>query len=452
MLRKTVQTNGELATGLITTLVNLETQAVGIHKVGGDIFEQFTGADHLDDYLPFIKHYKTGQAYLSLRYNVLMKFGIFLAPFHSLKENPTQSLARDLELVSHLDQLGYDYAWIGEHHSGGMEIIASPEVFIAMAAAQTSQIRLGTGVSSLSFHHPLILADRIMQLDHMTRGRVAFGVGPGALPSDARMMGIDPVKQRDMMLESLTALVPLLRGETVSQKTDWFELHEARLQLNSYSKPHIEMAVASQVSPSGARAAGTFGLGLLSVGATTTGGFNALATNWEIYERKAKEFNQPIDRGSWSLVGPMHIAETREKAFENVQFGIEEWVNYFKEVAALPIAPDGQDPAEALVESGLAVIGTPDDAINQLERLQSESGGFGSYLHMAHNWADWVQTKRSYELFARYVAPHFQGSNQTRHLSFKAAAANHSQNAQRVEQAIANEFAKDEAEQNKTGS
>ena len=112
-----------------------------------------------------------------------MRFGIFIAPFHPLGENPHLALRRDLELVEWLDQLGYDEAWIGEHHSAGYEIIASPELFIAAAAERTRHIRLGTGVSSLPYHHPLMLADRIIQLDHMTRGRVMFGVGPGALPS-----------------------------------------------------------------------------------------------------------------------------------------------------------------------------------------------------------------------------------------------------------------------------
>lgn len=375
-----------------------------------------------------------------------LKFGIFLAPFHSLRENPTQALARDLELVQTLDQLGYDYAWIGEHHSGGMEIIASPEVFIAQAAAVTKHIKLGTGVSSLTFHHPFILADRMMQLDHMTQGRVAFGMGPGALPSDAQMLGIDTLKQRDMMLEAIEVLVPLLKGETVSRTTDWFELHDARLQLGSYSKPHIEMAVASQVSPAGARAAGSHGLGLLSVGATTSGGFNALAANWEIYERKAKENNQVIDRSTWSLVGPMHIAETREQAMANVRHGLGEWITYFKDVAALPIAPDEGDPAEALVESGLAVIGTPDDAIAQIQRLEEQSGGFGAFLHMANNWADWAETKRSYELFARYVAPVFQGRSQPRQESYRWAAGQQASYMKKVEQAIGNEIAKDEKE------
>lgn len=382
-----------------------------------------------------------------------LKFGIFLAPFHPIRENPTAALERDLELVELLDRLGYDYAWIGEHHSAGFEIIASPELFIAAAAQRTRHIKLGTGVSSLPYHHPFMLADRIMQLDHMTRGRVAFGVGPGALPSDAFMMGINPAEQRDMMLEAIEVLVPLLRGERVTKKTKWFELNEAQLQLKPYSSPMVEMAVASQVSPAGARAAGTFGLGLLSIGATSAGGFNALAPNWEIYERKAAEHDQTVDRKKWSLVGPVHIAETREQAFENVRFGIGDWITYFQEVAALPVAPtDGADPAQAMVDSGLAVIGTPDDAIEQIKRLKEQSGGFGCFLQMAHNWADWAQTRRSYELFARYVMPEFQSRNSNRTDSYNWTAKNHEKFMGAVGGAIMKEIEKDEAEKKAKGT
>src|SRR5580658_3499553 len=128
-----------------------------------------------------------------------LRAGIFLAPFHPVDEDPTLALRRDIDLIEHLDRIGYDEAWIGEHHSAGYEIIASPEVFIAVAAERTRHIRLGTGVNSLPYHHPLMLADRIMLLDHLTRGRVMLGCGPGALPSDAYMMGIDPMRQREML-------------------------------------------------------------------------------------------------------------------------------------------------------------------------------------------------------------------------------------------------------------
>ena len=378
-----------------------------------------------------------------------MRCGIFIAPFHPTHENPDLALRRDFELVEWLDQLGYDEAWIGEHHSAGYEIIASPELFIAAAAERTRHIMLGTGVSSLPYHHPLMLADRINQLDHQTRGRAIFGVGPGALPSDAFMMGIDVLKQRDMMDEAIGVLVPLLRGETVTHKSDWFELRDARLQLAPFTRPHIEICVASQVSPAGARAAGKHGIGLLSIGATSTGGFNALAMNWKICADRAAEHGHEAQRSAWRLVGPMHIAETREKARENVRFGLANWLRYFQEVAALPLAPAGSidNAIDALVGSGLAVIGDPDDAFAQLERLEKQSGGFGCFLQMAHNWADFAETRRSYELFARYVTPRFQQLNVNRDASMNWAAANRPTFIGAMGNAINREIQKHVAEQ-----
>jgi limonene 1,2-monooxygenase len=357
-----------------------------------------------------------------------LRFGIFLAPFHPVGQSPTVALERDLDLLVHLDRLGFDEAWIGEHHSAGFEIIASPEVFIAVAAERTKHLRLGTGVSSLPYHHPFILADRMMLLDHLTRGRIMIGVGPGALPSDAFMMGIEVAKQRDMMEEALEAILALLQSdEPVTYKTDWFTLNDARLQLRPYQRPHPEIAVAAQVSPSGPRAAGRFGCSLLSIGATSLGGFDALGYHWDVMEERAEQFGIPADRGGWRLVGPMHLAETREQAIADVDFGLAEWVDYFARVAALPLAPDAANHAslvDALNASGFAVIGTPEDAIAQIARLKEQSGGFGTFLLMGHEWADTEATRRSYELFARYVAPVFQGSAETLTASRDWAAEN----------------------------
>src|SRR5690606_19476336 len=195
-----------------------------------------------------------------------MKFGIFLAPFHALGENPTLAIHRDLELVEWLDRLGYDEAWIGEHHSGGWETIASPEVFIAAAAERTKHIRLGTGVSSLPYHHPLMIADRIVLLDHLTRGRVMFGVGPGALSSDALMMGIEPATQRPRMEEALDAIVRLFTEvDPITVETDWFTLRNARLQLRPYTAPHPLIAAAAVQSPAGMRLAGKHGAAVLTL-------------------------------------------------------------------------------------------------------------------------------------------------------------------------------------------
>lgn len=344
-----------------------------------------------------------------------LRFGAFIAPHTPPDQHPALALEEDMDRVIWLEKLGYEEAWVGEHHSGGWEITSSPELFIAAASQRTQRIRLGTGVSSLPYHNPYTLADRIRQIDYHTKGRAMFGVGPGSLPSDSYMMGLDTSKARDQMDEAIGPLVRLLRGETVTAKTDWFNLQQAQLQFLSYDDRGVEIAVASQVSPTGATAAGKHGLSLLSIGATSAGGFNALASNWGIAEDTAREHGQTVDRSGWRLVGPVHVAETREKARENVRFGLERWIDYMTKVAALPLAPPpGADPVEHMISTGFAVIGTPDDFVQQMERLQEQSGGFGCFLNLDHHWADWAETRRSYELIARYAIPRINQLNRNR--------------------------------------
>jgi limonene 1,2-monooxygenase len=340
-----------------------------------------------------------------------MKFGIFLGPFHPAGQNPTLAMDRDLELIEWMDYLGYDEAWIGEHHSAGWEIIASPEVFIAAAARSTRTIKLGTGVSSLPYHHPYILIDRIVQLDHMTRGRVMFGVGPGALTSDAYQLGIAAEDQRPRMDESMQAIMALLRGdEPVTMKTDWFELREARLQLRPYSEPCFHIAVASAFSPAGPVLAGRYGLGMLSVSAYAPGALTRMADQWKIAEDSAAQHGQTINRDEWRLVLPIHVAETRQQAFDDVREGYAHWqAGYFQDTLGQP-GGEGSTDIEAVVSRGGAIVGTPDDAIAAIHRLDELSGGFGGLLGMAHECANRERTLRSYELWARYVAPCFQGS------------------------------------------
>ena len=338
-----------------------------------------------------------------------MDFGIFMAPFHRVGENPSLAMHRDLELLEWLDQLGYDEAWIGEHHSAGWELIASPEVFIAAAAERTRNIRLGTGVVSLPYHHPLMVVDRIIQLDHMTRGRAMLGVGPGALSSDAAMMGIDPLTQRVRMDESLEAIHTLLKqDEPVNMETDWFKLVDARLQVSPYTKPHFEMAVASTVSPAGRQVAGKYGMGMLSIGVYLPGGRSNLEGQWVEVEEAAERHGTVVDRNKWRMVIPMYIAETRERAFAECREGWRAWqLDYFRDTLGA-VLPGSAETPEGAVETGGAIIGTPDDAIAVIEGLQENSGGFGGLMMLAHEWADREGIRRSYELFARYVAPRFQ--------------------------------------------
>jgi limonene 1,2-monooxygenase len=341
-----------------------------------------------------------------------LRFGIFLAPFHRVGDNPTLALGRDLELIQWLDQLGYDEAWIGEHHSAGWEIIASPEIFIGVAADRTKHIMLGSGVTSLPYHHPLLVAQRFVQLDHMTRGRAMLGCGPGALVSDAYMMGIEAETQRIRMDQSLGAIVALLEGkEPVTMKTDWFELKEARLHLRPYTKGGFPIAVASVTTPSGALAAGKHGVGLLSIGAGLPGGPSKLAEYWDLVESEAAKHDRTVSRDNWRLVVNMHCAEDDETAMRDVRVGERiETQTYFSETLGRPPMRSENPLQEGLVAAS-TLVGSPETIIDGINRLLAYTkGGAGAVLFRSHEWANREATLRSYELFARWVMPRFQGS------------------------------------------
>jgi len=342
-----------------------------------------------------------------------LRFGIFLPPMHKTGVNPTLAMHRDLELIDLLDRLGYHEAWIGEHHSAGSELIASPEVFIAAASQRTTHIKLGTGVNSLPYHHPFILADRIVMLDHLTKGRMMFGAGPGQLTSDAAMLGIDPNDQRPRMHEAFDVIMRLFAGETVTETTDWFTCDEAVLQMRPYS--NFDVALVSSVSPSGSKLAGRYGTGMMSIAATEPAGFQVLQYNFDVWQEEAKLNGHTADRADWRLMGPMHIAETEAQARENCKYGLQWVFDYLSHILPMgdpndpPPPSDYDDFVDFMNESGRMVIGTPEMAVAQIQRLQEQTGGFGCYMMMGADFAPWSATQESYELFANEVMPHFTG-------------------------------------------
>ncbi|GAA1936434.1 LLM class flavin-dependent oxidoreductase [Nocardioides hwasunensis] len=339
-----------------------------------------------------------------------LKFGVFTGPYHLVGVNPTLAIRRDLEIVDHLDALGFHEIWFGEHHSSGVETIASPELMIAAAAERTKHIRLGTGVSSLPYHHPFMLADRIVQLDHMTRGRMMFGVGPGQLLQDATTLGIEPSTQRERMEEALGVMLRLFAGETVTHESDWFILRDGALQLRPYSD--FEIAVTAAVSPTGPKLAGRLGLSLLSLAATDPAAVDRLAGHWDVLEVEAQEHGHVADRSTWRLMGPMHIAESLEQAKKNMEHGFLWLMNYMKHVSPTTSGEftDISELVDVMNETGKGVIGTPEMAVAQLKRLEEKSGGYGTYLMQGADYASFSATMRSYELFAEQVMPHFTGA------------------------------------------
>ncbi len=346
-----------------------------------------------------------------------MKFGIFMGPFHRVGENPTLAMDRDMELIQWLDALGFDEAWIGEHHSAGWEIISSPEIFIAAAAERTRHIKLGTGVISLPYHHPFMVANWMVQLDHMTHGRVMMGVGPGALPSDAYMMGIDHAVQRPRMDEALGVILRLFtETEPISYKSDWFELNEALLQLRPYQKPYMPVSVASVQSPAGVALAGKYGASVLTITVPRDPSPNReseLKQLWSVAEESAEAHGQEVRRDDWRLVLPVHLAETRKEAREEARMGAGRYLREYSE-GTNGRAPIFDGPLDKVIDfmadAGFWIVGTPDDCIEGIKRLEEQSGGYGGFLVQTIDWAPRDKMLQSYELLARYVMPQFQGS------------------------------------------
>lgn len=341
-----------------------------------------------------------------------LKFGVFVPPQNVVGLNPTLAIRRAVELAVHLDELGFDEVWFGEHHSGGAELVASPELIIAAAAERTKSIRLGTGVISLPYHNPFQVAQRIVQLTHMTRGRVMFGAGPGQLPTDAKMFGIDTVQLRPRMEESLAVILRLLAGETVSADSEWFTLRDAVLQLAPFGD--LEVSVVGTVSPSGPKLAGRHGLGLLSLAATDPTGNDQLPVHWNIVQEEAARNGHTVERKDWRLMGPMYLAETVEQAKRDCEYGLKWQYEYFSHItpSAVAVAASTSEQADFVNSTGRGVIGTPEMAIAQVQRLLDRSGGFGTYMFQGVDFANWRNTLRSYELFAEQVMPHFTGQLQ----------------------------------------
>ena len=375
------------------------------------------------------------------------RFGAFIAPYHDPAGNPALQIRRDLDLIELLDRLGYDEAWIGEHHSGAYEIVASPELMIAAAAERTKRIRLGTGVNSLSYHHPYILADRIMQLDQMTMGRTMLGIGPGQLPSDAFMMGIDPLRQRDMMIEAAEVIRRLLRGEAVTRapigsSSTRRDCSCVRTPGRSRWRSPRRRRRPARPSPDGSACRCS-----RSRRPTRAASMPSTATGTPSNGRR--RVRQPVDRSRWRVVASMHLAETKEQAEREMEHGVLALCGYFEGMGNRKL-PWTDSPREAVEwwttngypTFGIATVGTPDDAIATIERLAAKTGGFGTFLFLAHNCADWAATKRSYELFAEYVIPACRKMNVNRDASIGWVGQNNAKFFGAMQQATREAIAK----------
>ncbi|MBG54611.1 MAG: LLM class flavin-dependent oxidoreductase [Chloroflexi bacterium] len=271
-------------------------------------------------------------------------------------------------------------------------------------------MKLGTGVISLPYHHPFMVAQRLVQLDYQSRGRVLFGSGPGALPSDAHTIGLDPMLLRSRQDEAIGVIKRLFAGERFSYESEWFTLKDAKLQLRPLQE-NMEFVVASTFTPSGMTMSGKYETGVISIGGMASQGLKSLATQWGFAEESALKHGNQVSRNNWRVLMSWHIAETRDQAREEAKEGLFKHNNEYSTAALNPIegkifkTPDEAIDATAFSEDSTAVIGTPDDLIQKIQEMLEITGGFGAVIGFAHDWANRENTKKSWDLVARYVIP-----------------------------------------------
>jgi limonene 1,2-monooxygenase len=363
-----------------------------------------------------------------------MKFSVFMMPLHHPSENPSLAFDRDISWIHLADALDFDEFFIGEHHSGGWETMPAPEMALAKAAAHARRIRLGTSVISVPFHHPFHVAERMAFLDHLTYGRAILGVGPCALVTDKKLFGLPDAKLYPMLAESVDIIVRLLDSpEPIDYEGRFWSFKQMRLQLRSYQQPRMPLAIASSGNAISLELAGKYGMLLLSPAGKNIRNNQSKAEQWNKVEAIAAQRGAVISRDNWRIATCVHLADSKEEAWRDVESNIKRDMEYFVSIGLK--APyesyPGQPASEITARSGADrrdwIIGTPDDAIAQIERMQVETGGFGGLMLTSHEWTSSEKIRRSMELFARYVMPHFRGHTRGYHDEWR-----------RIQQAAAN--------------
>jgi alkanesulfonate monooxygenase SsuD/methylene tetrahydromethanopterin reductase-like flavin-dependent oxidoreductase (luciferase family) len=344
-----------------------------------------------------------------------MRLGYFAMPLHPPGSDLAQTLEDDLEQLVTLERLGFEEAWIGEHFTAEWENIPCPDLFIARALGATRTMKLGTGVSCLPNHNPLMLAQRIAQLDQMARGRFYWGVGSGGFPGDFEMVGIDPKtgEHRELTREALDLVLDLWRDPKpgLYESKYWrFRVPEPqddialRLHLRPYQRPHPPIAVAGVSSGSETLVlAGERGYIPMSINFVPA---RTLRTHWAGVEAGAGRAGRTADRATWRIARDVYVADSTARARREALEGplARDWREYFlpllrrtKRLALPKVDPDMSDDdvtVEYLADN-IWLVGDPDTVAERLATLYRDVGGFGVLLVIAHEWeprAGWVRS------------------------------------------------------------
>ena len=352
-----------------------------------------------------------------------MKIGLFMMPLHPPNKDRTQTFEEDAECVIWADQLGFSEAWIGQHITSGWEPIPSNDVFISYMLPQTKNIRLGTGVSIVTQHHPANVAVRLAYLDHLAKGRINVGFGQGGVPTDWMLFDLpDPKTQGLMTLEAMEIVLKLWQAEepfefkgdywNVTLDDQFSELSMGQI-LKPYQKPHppIAMSIVRETSLA-ARTCGQRGFIPISINMAPA---HKVKRQWELYSEGAAEAGREPDRLKWRISRSIFVGESDEEARAhaiNGPFaGSLMYLRGLLEISGMldllkhsPEMPDEAVDAEYIIDH-IAIVGGVDTVTRKLQGLYDATDGFGTLLMIAHDWDNKPKMRRSMELMSREIIP-----------------------------------------------
>jgi alkanesulfonate monooxygenase SsuD/methylene tetrahydromethanopterin reductase-like flavin-dependent oxidoreductase (luciferase family) len=357
-----------------------------------------------------------------------MRLGLFMMPVHPPDRSFTDTLAEDTEKSLLADRLGFEELWLGEHFSATSEPIPSPLMFMAALAPRTKTLRFGTGVINLPNHDPVIVAAEAAQFDHMSRGRLMLGVGPGGLLSDFELFRHTDVTVRNRKVIEAVRIMRQIWSQDPPYEIEG-EFWNVQLTKNvmpelgvgympkPYQKggPPISLSLASPHSSS-ARTAAQQGWGILSANIIPT---YSVASHWAIYSKACSDLGKRPSGDNWRVSRNVMVAPTDAEAYDRV-FGEHSSHRYFFTYirAALsgvgllsilkpqPDMPDDKATAEAITE-GCTLYGSPKTLLDKLIAFRDEVGPFGTLLMTGLDWLgqNEAHERQAMQLMAQEVMP-----------------------------------------------
>jgi alkanesulfonate monooxygenase SsuD/methylene tetrahydromethanopterin reductase-like flavin-dependent oxidoreductase (luciferase family) len=357
-----------------------------------------------------------------------MRLGYFAMPLHPPGANPADTMDEDLAQLVTLEGLGFEEAWIGEHFTAQWENIPCPDLFIARALGATRTMKLATGVSCLPNHTPLMLAQRIAQLDQMARGRFYWGVGSGGFPGDFELAGVNGKtgEQRDITRTMLDLVLDLWKDPKpgLYESDRWrFRVPEPqddiglKLHLKPYQQPHPPIGVAGVSANSETLGlAGERGYLPLSINFVPP---RILKSHWQAVEAGAARVGRRADRGTWRIARDVYVADSDAQARRAAIDGTlgRDYRDYFLKLLPKlrgfemlkvdPAMPDSEVTLDYLCDN-IWLVGSPETVAKKIAALHDAVGGFGMLLAIAHEWQPREPWERSMTLLSREVLPRLE--------------------------------------------